>query len=101
MTGIQPAKKTASDQNLPRAALKTAVILLVLLVIAGLIALFIDDSLIDTLKFNLSLGALIGLVVVINIISLICFMMLYAAYQWVRRDLKSSRNADIEDDPKD
>lgn len=101
MTAKTPKQANDSDQNLPRAVLKTAVILLVLVFFAALIALFVNDSLIDTLKFNLSLGALIGLVVMINIISFICFMALYAAYQWVRCDLKAPRNADIEDDPKD
>lgn len=91
-------KKTDAQahKNPGRAILKMTVLLLGLLVIAGVLAGLVDDSLIDQLKFNLSLGALIGLVVVINIISLICFIGLYAAYQWIRCDLKAPRSEDLE-----
>lgn len=87
-------------KNPVRAALKMAVIGLVLvLVVVGLITL-IDDSFLDQFKFNLNLGALIGLVVVVNLISLLCFVGLYSAYQWVRCDLKAPRSEDLSDDDK-
>ena len=93
------AKADPAQKNLLRAALKTALVLLALIAVAaGLGFLANDNSVIDQLKFNLNLGALIGLVVVINIFCFIGFVALYAAYQWVRRDLKAPRGDDREDD---
>lgn len=84
-----------------RAVLKMAAIIVGLLAVAGVLLLTIDDSVLDQLKFNLSLGTLIVLVVVINIISFVFFMILYAAYQWVRRDLKGPRSEDMADEQGD
>lgn len=89
------------QKNPGRAVLKMTALLLGLVFFAGVLVGLVDDSLIDQLKFNLSLGALIGLVVIINIISLICFIGLYAAYQWIRCDLKAPRSEDIEQNQKD
>lgn len=91
-------KAVPHTRNPRRAVIKMAVIILGLLIVAGGLLLTIDDSVLDQLKFNLSLGALIALVVVINIISFVFFILLYAAYQWVRRDLKDPRSEDLADD---
>jgi TRAP-type C4-dicarboxylate transport system permease small subunit len=77
-----------------RALIKGVAVLVVLgLLIWGGFEL-IDDSAIDQMKFDLSLGALIMLVVAINAVSLVFFVLLYMAYQWVRRDLKAPRSED-------
>lgn len=77
-----------------RALVKIGALLVIFgLLIWGGFCLF-DDSAIDQMKYDLSLGALILLVVVVNVISLIFFVLLYMAYQWVRRDLKAPRSED-------
>ena len=73
-----------------RACLKLAVVLgAITLAVAGLSQLITTEAL-DELKHNLSLWSVIALVVIINLVSVACFIVLNAAYQWIRRDLKPS-----------
>ena len=71
------------------------VIVAVIAVVGHFLAEKLDDPAVSRLKFNLSLASLIGLVVAINIASLSCIALLYAAYRWVRRDLKAPRSEDL------
>jgi|GEM_PF-2056318 cytochrome b subunit of formate dehydrogenase len=81
-----------------RALMKVVGLLVVLgLLVWGGFVLF-DDSAIDQIKYDLSLGALILLVVAVNAVSLLCFVLIYMAYQWVRRDLKAPRSEDSNTD---
>lgn len=84
-------------KNTRRAAAKIAVIVVFLIAIIALAGIPLNDTALDRLKFNLNLGTLIGLVVLINVISLLSIAIFYAAYKWVRNDLKAPRS---EDDPK-
>jgi len=89
----------ASDcyaKNIRRAAMKIAAIVIFLIIVVALAGIPLNDPTLDRLKFNLNLGTLIGLVVLINVISLLTMAILYAAYKWVRNDLKAPRS---EDDP--
>lgn len=86
--------------NRCRAVAKIAVIAAVLLGFLGLLALTIDESAIDRIKFDLSLWSLIAVVLIINLVSCAVFTALFFAYQWVRRDLKTPRVED-ERDPSD
>lgn len=71
-----------------RACLKLAVVLgAIALAVAGLLQLVTADAL-DELKQSLSLWSVIVLVVIINLVSFACFIVLNAAYQWIRRDWK-------------
>lgn len=81
-----------------RALLKVAGLLVVLAALVWGALVAFDDSIIDQMKFDLSLGALILVVVVVNAVSLLFFVAVYMAYQWVRRDLKAPRS---EDSPSD
>ncbi|MDB5490175.1 MAG: hypothetical protein JWO78_24 [Micavibrio sp.] len=83
-------------KNKRRAAIKIAVIVAFLVLVVVLAGIPLNDPALDRLKFNLNLGTLIGLVVLINVVSLLTMAILYAAYKWVRRDLKAPRS---EDDP--
>jgi len=78
----------AGECNRFRAILKTIFILAG--IAAGVTALsyFVDDQALNVLKHNLSLWSIIALVVIINLVSFGCFIVLYAAWQWVRCDLK-------------
>lgn len=89
--------KQSTNQEQPyhphpgRACMKMAIIFgVALLTLAGLV-FSIEDQTLDTLKHTLSIGNIIVLVLVINLASLMMFMILYAAYQWVRKDLKPPR----------
>lgn len=83
--------------NRKRVCAKIAVILFgVLLVLTGL-AFFVDGQTINELKYNFSLELIIALVIIINLVSFLCFTVLYAAYQWIRRDLKPARNDDLDE----
>ena len=74
-----------------RAFFKIAILLFgAVLLIAGL-GLLIDDHSLQQLKHNLSLGTIIILVIIINLVSFVCFMLMLAAYKWVRGDLKPHR----------
>jgi hypothetical protein len=91
---------TKTDQSgyarRPWHALAKVVVIVAAIALAGyFLAEKLDDPAISRLKFNLSLASLIGIVVVINLASLSCIALLYAAYRWVRRDLKAPRSEDI------
>lgn len=92
--------KNCYAKNKRRAAFKIAIIAAVLLAIAALAGIPLNDPALDRLKFNLDLGTLIGLVVLINVVSLMTIALLYAAYKWVRRDLKAPRSEDATEDDK-
>ena len=74
--------------NRKRACAKMAAVsVLVVAVLAALIWL-VNDRMLDELKHTLSLWTIVALVLIINLVSFVCFVVLYAAYRWVRRDLK-------------
>lgn len=77
-----------------RALIKVAVLaVLVALIVAGLAGLVRREAL-EELKHTLSLEAIIALVVLINLISLTIVGVLFAAYQWVRNDLRPTSGDD-------
>ena len=85
------------SRNPRRAVLKIAVIIGIMLLSAGLLSLAVDNTAINQLKFDLSLWTVIVLVLIINLVSAGCLIILYAAYRWVRQDLKPPRSEDIPD----
>lgn len=89
----QPAYPT----NRKRAVLKIAFIITGLLILAAVLGLTLNDAVLDQLKFDLNLWSLIAIVLIINILSLVLFLVLFVAYQWVRTDLKSPRVEDERD----
>ncbi|MCB1530845.1 MAG: hypothetical protein H6853_01690 [Rhodospirillales bacterium] len=74
-----------------RACTKIFVLLCAAVILFLTLAYCIDKETVDTLKQSLSVGTIVALVVVINLISFIVFMVMYAAWQWVRCDLKAPR----------
>lgn len=81
--------------------MKVAALAGLLLLMIGLLSLSIDQAALNQLKFDLSLWTVIALVIIINLISATSFIILYAAYLWVRCDLKPPRSEDMPDhDPK-
>lgn len=93
MTNMQPLYQP----NPRRAGCKIAIIVAGLLLLAFALGYSIDDPGLSRLKFNLSIWSMIVIVLIINILSCVCFLILYVAYQWVRCDLKAPRAEDERD----
>ena len=58
---------------------------LAILVLAVLISL-VSDQVLDELKFSLSLWLIIAVVLIINIISVLSFIVMYSIYRWIKQD---------------
>jgi uncharacterized membrane protein len=86
-----------SCRNGKRACCKLAFIICVTLTVLIGLYFFVDSQVVSGIKENFSLGVIIALVVIVNLVSFLCFIVLYAAYQWVRCDLKEKRLEDIVD----
>lgn len=87
-------KENTSNYNPRRALAKTGFIIVTAILIIAALAYFVNEQALDELKHNLSLWSLIALVIIINLVSFICFIVLYAAYRWVKGDLKAPEKAD-------
>lgn len=85
---------TCFVRNPRRALLKIVAVVAGLLGLALLLSTTLSNDVVSQIKFNMSLWSLITVVVIINLVSFACFVILYAAYQWVRSDLKSPRSED-------
>lgn len=68
---------------------KMAVIAAVVLGLIIGLSYMVDSQTLDEIKYNFSLWSIIALVVIINLVSGLCFLFAYMAYRWVNKDLKS------------
>ena len=84
------------EKNVPRACLKLAALLALacLLLTGAFYALETQHA--AMIKHNLSLGTIVLLLVIINLVCFICFLLLFAAYNWVKDDLKPQRRKSID-----
>lgn len=82
----------ASGCNRKRALGKAAVVLLAIILAVFALSQLITVDTIDVLKHSLSLWSIVALVVIINLVSFGCFIVLYFAYRWIRCDLKPSKD---------
>ncbi len=69
------------------------------LAVLGIAALIVclrwlDGDVLDALKHHLDITTIVLLVVIINLISFVLFVAAYAAWQWVRSDLKPPHGPD-------
>lgn len=71
-----------------RATLKLLFLALVAAAALALSLQWVDQGVLDTIKHHLSVPTIILLVVIINLVSFVLFLLAYAAWQWVRSDLK-------------
>lgn len=93
-TGAAGMGATGTQAGCPcqaRACLKIALIVALALGAAVLLSRAVDGPALDELKHSLSIGAVIALVLIANLVSFACFLVLYGAYRWVRRDLAPRR----------
>lgn len=77
-----------------RALLKIGLIAALAIGAITLLSHAMSDQVLDELKHNLSMGTIIALVILINAVSFVCFLVLMAAYRWVRRDFKPEDGLD-------
>lgn len=95
---MSETETTKESCGCPAAACKKIAVItaVVLGLLAGLYYVA-DSQTLDEIKYNFSLWMIIVLVVMINLVSGLCFLLGYLAYQWVRRDFKpSSKDPDLE-----
>lgn len=90
---------TGSDQDrlcarAGRALLKTALVAAVAALAVLALSQVVNDRMLDEIKHNLSMGTIIALIILINAVSGVCFLALFAAWRWIRRDLKAEDRLD-------
>ncbi len=78
-----------------KAACKLMLVLLVLFAAIWGLSELIDEEVLHQLKQRLSVGAIVALVVLINLVSFACFLAMFAAYRWIRRDLRPSQRDEL------
>ena len=86
------------NHNRKRACLKILFILGVAAAIVLALSFYVPDQALDELKYSLTLGSIVAIVIIINVISFVCFLIFSMAYHWVRQDLKPPRTEDVLDD---
>lgn len=87
---------TGGGCNHKRACLKAAGVLLAIVLAILLLSQLVTTDTIDVLKHSLSLWSIIALVVIINLVSFGCFIVLFFAYRWIRCDLRPSSGDQLE-----
>ena len=76
-----------------RGCLKILLLLAICTVIVAVLSQYIDEQSLDVLKHNLSVRTIITLVIVINLVSFMCFTVMYFAYRWISKDFKQKPDA--------
>lgn len=79
--------------NTKRALLKIGLLVLVCVAIIGGLVFAIDDTALATLKYSLNLWTVIALVILINVVSFVCFILMAMAYHWIKSDIKDGGDA--------
>ena len=90
------AEMQKSSTSRKRAFIKIAVIIVLAVLAISTLAFFINDRSVEQLQHNFSLWTIIALVMIINLVSFLCFIMLYLAYRWVRADLKPGEDDELD-----
>ena len=100
-TTKQNANETSCDTSVGRGCFKIVLLLAICAVLVGVLTQFIDEQSIEALKHNMSVSTIITLVIVINLVSFMCFTVMYFAYRWIRKDFKNKPDAvdDLSDTP--
>lgn len=91
-------QNSSEDCNRKRALIKIGVVLFTIVLIVAGLSHFVSAQALDELKHSLSLWTMISLVLIINLVTLGSFIVLFAAYQWIRCDLKPQKSRDLDKD---
>lgn len=80
------------NRLLGKLAIIFAVCLLLLFVLLGVFS----ERALDEIKHALSLWTLVSLVIFINLISFLCFIVMFSAWRWIQRDIKPPKDKDLD-----
>ena len=70
-----------------RAAGKLGLVVAIIGIVVALLLVFVRQRAVDGLVNHLTLGLLVALIVLVNLISCLVIMSLFAAWKWIKRDL--------------
>lgn len=71
---------------------KAGFVFIVILAALYLLVHFVGNQVfLNELKYSLSVWTVIALVIIVNLVSFLCFMVLFAAWRWIRRGLKTDQ----------
>ena len=57
---------------------------------------FLREQHIDALRNDMSLSALVVTIVIVNLVSFVCFIAMFAAWQWIRCDFNPPRDDELD-----
>jgi uncharacterized membrane protein YozB (DUF420 family) len=77
-----------STPNPRRAAAKFALVVAIVAGVVVLLLMFVRRRAVDGLVNHLTLGLLVALIVLVNLISCLVIMIMFAAWRWIKRDLR-------------
>ncbi len=64
----------------------------IIAVVVALLLCFVRQRAMDGLVNHLTLGLLVALIVLVNLISCLVVMILFAAWRWIKRDLTAEED---------
>ena len=83
--------------NAKRACVKIVILLAIATGAAFVLAVFLNGQALDYLKHGLNLWTIVALVMMVNLLSFICFIVFAVAYHWVKQDLKGTTSSEEDD----
>lgn len=83
-----------SVMNKKKGCLKLVAVACAALICLIFLVVLVNEKVLDELKFSLSLWTIIGVVLIINIVSFISFLCMYAAYRWIKKDFDDKNDID-------
>jgi hypothetical protein len=89
----EPEEQPISAPNPRRAVGKMAVVGGIIAIIVALLLIFVRQRAMDGLVNHLSVSLLVALIVLVNLISCLVVMIMFAAWRWIKCDL-SGRDED-------
>ena len=64
-------------------------------IIVALLLIFVRRRAVDGLVNHLSVGLLVALIVLVNLISCLVIMIMFAAWRWIKRDLSPQEDDQV------
>lgn len=91
-------QKSCPATNKKRACAKLLLVSGCVLAALALLIYILGGPAVGELKNNFSVWTIVTLVIVINLVSFLCFIVLYTAWKWIRQDLETGKSRDELDD---
>lgn len=73
-------------KNKKRGCVKITIVLISCGLIVALLAYSLDAQSLDVLRHNLSIWTIISLILLINVVSFMCFTIMYGVFKWIKKD---------------